>query len=169
MLVCGLRNRFEGVTVEAALIVRGRVVHERFVGIVARDTSEASIAIAPAATFYQTIGSGQDGGDADLFGEHDVPPRAVTRTAKVHRLDGAEMFGIEDEAPARFQSGPLQGDVIGAGSVTSLAGHIRNQMFAIELSASFSGGVVASEAAAGELVGERPSRALTQILLQRVL
>jgi len=132
LLLCPTQN----VAAEAGRVVRRRAGKERFVGIVAGDTSEPRIAISPAAAIFQTIGSEADvinaKPDETVF--HNVLPSAMASTTEIHRFEraqfaGAKYFGIS--LILHPQAG--DGHMARARSVASLAADTGHGEMGIEL------------------------------------
>src|SRR5450755_418763 len=161
MIGRGLQAFFH-VAPEAALVVVGGILHQRAMRVVAGNAGDARVAVSPAAAFFQTIRNGQYCRDSDFFGQHHVPPRAVTRSAEVHRVDRLKLFRIEDER-LRAIFGSLFGlNVLCSRTMARLAGDGGYQMAWIELSPGHGCGVVAGETSFSRLFFERPTGSLLQ-------
>src|SRR6516162_10135595 len=93
----------------------------------------------PAFAAFQPIRLRAYFGDSSGAGKLHVPPGAVARSAKVHRIHWAELAGIEDQRPASVVSGPtlkyagFHGGGMGcSGAVAHFAGHTRGQLVGLE-------------------------------------
>src|SRR5579864_9021939 len=89
--------------------------------IMAGNTGNPRVALAPAAAAFETIGWEAHIVNAVVAELVDVPPGAMTRAAEVHGGVGIEVSGIRDHARIAAGSGAGERDVGGAGAVTSFA------------------------------------------------
>ena len=85
---------------EAICIVRGDVVRERFVRIVAGNAGDAGVALCPTLAVFETVGSEAHVEHASANAEHlagdDVLPCAMAGAAEIDVIDASELSGIED-------------------------------------------------------------------------
>ena len=73
---------------EALLVIRGGIMDEGLVGVMAGDAGEARVAVAPATAFLEPIRLKAHVLHAFYSGLKDVVRSAVTGPAKIHLRDG---------------------------------------------------------------------------------
>ena len=87
----------------AHFVVEGRILHARFMAVVARYTGESRIAISPASALLQTGGRKPYAKDPSYVVEFDISRSTVTGATEIHRINRAEarrQLKIDVELPA---------------------------------------------------------------------
>ena len=87
-----------GMAGQAICVVRGEVVRERLVRIMAGHAGDARVAFGPAAAVFESIGCEADVEDAgfDHVARDNVLPGAVASAAEIDRIDPGQLGRIED-------------------------------------------------------------------------
>lgn len=87
-----------GVAGETICVVRGDLVRERLMRIMAGCACDAGIAFGPAAAVFKAIGCEADVEDTgfDHLAGDDVLPGAVARATEVDGIDAGQLSRIED-------------------------------------------------------------------------
>src|SRR5882724_11102191 len=84
------------------LVVRGGILHQRLVRVVARDACKPGVASPPALALFQSIRLEPRVDHSSGPGKHNVAPRAMTRAAEIHRRHRIQPARIENGNAARF-------------------------------------------------------------------
>lgn len=105
---------------QALRVVKSRRLHQRFVWIMACETTDPRIHGVPAGTFLKTIGLESYIANVDDSGIFNLFPRAVARPAEIVEGVGVQPGGIENSLGCR-PSALYRNHVPRAGSVTCLA------------------------------------------------
>ena len=115
---------------EALCIVARSIFRERLVRIVASDAGKPQVTFSPALALHQTIRLRAKIGHACRMRELDVPPGAMTGSAKIDRISRTQAARIENQTLAFFVPDSLHQltgfhrlHMFSTGSVTRLAGH----------------------------------------------
>src|SRR5271168_724453 len=145
-----LRGSAIYVALQTCAVVRGAVGLELLVRIMTRDAGEPRVALAPTFALFQAIGLRAGGGWARTARELHIPEGGVACTAKIHRVRGLELRGIENRRGSSIRyTGKLRGllyrDVFGPWTVTSLAVYARRESGFVELPFEGRAGGVACE------------------------
>lgn len=156
---------------EALRVIRGEVVVQRLMRVVARDARQARISLAPATAALQPIRLKAHVLDALQSRHRDVVPGTMTGAAKVHFRHGPQTRWVENSLAALgvlFVVHEL--GVFGAGTVTSFAVHSKDEAGWIEPGPRGGSGGVTPKATAQSIWRNRPAKRLLQVLrrLERV-
>src|SRR5277367_1544092 len=87
---------------QTCAVVRGAFCFELLVRIVACDTGQARVALAPTFALFQAVGLRPRSGWARPAGELHIPKRGVACTAKIHGVRGPELRRVENCGGAGF-------------------------------------------------------------------
>src|SRR5277367_794258 len=131
--VCDLRRlrvRVRCVTLQASLIIRTQIMHQRSVRIVAGEASQSRVAaFAPALAGLHTIGLKAYRESSRKAGHGDIPFRAVAPSAELHRSDWTKPARIKEQLSSLLEIFGLHcRGVLRARSMTSFAAHTGNHM-----------------------------------------
>lgn len=132
VILRGLRHWGGEMAVEALLVIRGRVFHQRDVRVMTSNAGDPRIAGAPTFAVLQAIRLRPNTGNTFDTREPYVPPRTVTRAAKIHRIRRTEFAGIENQIRCVLVSYSLLKNarfhgvgMLGAGAVARLTSDSR--------------------------------------------
>src|SRR5690242_3184950 len=150
---------------EALLVIRGDIVVQKLMRIMARDAREARVSLAPAAAAFETIRLKAHVLDALDSCYRDVVPRTVTGAAKVYLRHRPQAPWIENSLAALgilFVVHEL--GVFGARTMTSFAIHAEDQARCIKSRPGCGSGGVAPKATAQGVWRNGPAKRLLKVL-----